>query len=627
MTDRDGPNEAMPPAQPDPLAAGEPQPEAPRPAEPPRSADPTWGDVPWSAAGSPPPPGGAPGLAPPVGWGPPPPVVPVSMAGEYEGGRPPFTIGALLSDAFARYGADPIRLFLLAAVATVLSYVSSYISNPFSPRGFVDTSGLLGLLGLVVGIVTGAATFALLEGGPDIAFTKALRRGVERAGWMVLTAIVLALTVGVVFVIALIPTILLALASPGVAFLLFFLIFLVFAWVFLRLALALTANVVDNANTIEALKLSWQVTRPTGIWLRILACGLLLGLLVLPATLGGSLLLFAGMFGQPAFLVGAAVLLAIITPLTSTLIYSAYRRLVPPFQPSWTGTTPVAPAAPGAPAAPAAPFAEDAPSPTPSTMDASMPAADAAPTLADTSSATDPTSAFPTNPEAGPGAPEPAIPPLAPLVAWDAPAPAPAPAPVAPSWTATSPVPVAGTGVSVSTPARPVFVAPRFGAAAKGLLVALIVLGAGGIVGSAWILGELASGRIDLPALPGFPTTPGGPAFPGFPGSDGAVTPGTVAFGTVADLDTCTVRGQTVVVQNGTPIVWVAAFHRRTSAADEIRLRIRLDGTEIVNVVETRGIYDCLGTEDPEVGLTPGIYTFEVLLNGTVDATGTLFAS
>ena len=634
MTDRDGPTEPTPPSPtpPDPTSAVTPsdptsEPAAPTPTEPARPADPTWGDVPWS--GSPTAsPGSPPGpatvqypAAPPVGWGPPPAVVPVSLAGEYEGGRPPFTVGALLSDAFARYGADPIRLFLFSAVATVLSYVSSYTSNPFSTTAFVDTTGLLGLLALVIGVVTGSATFALLEGGPDMPFARVMRRGIERAGWMVLTAIILGLGVGLVFLIALIPTVLVMLASPQIAFVLFLLVFLVFAWVIIRLGLALTANVVDNANSIEALKLSWQVTRPTGVWLRILACGFALGLLILPATIGGSLLLFAGMFGQPALVVGAAVLLAIITPLSSTLIYSAYRRLVPPFQPSWTGRSPVVP---------------DATAQPPGVGDLSMPAAETAPTLADTTSGTptdtDATAPFPSNPESGPGAAEPAIPPLAPLVAWGAPA-APAAPPVtppgAPAWTAASGAP-AGTPGYGAPAARPVFVPPRFGGAAKGLLVALILLGAGGIVGGAWIFGEFASGRVDLPTIPGFPNSSGNPGFPGFPnlpGIDGAVTPGTVAFGTGADLDTCTVSGQTVIVQNGTPIYWVAAFTRRTTPADEVRLRIRLDGTEIVNEVETRGIYDCLGTEQPEVGLTPGIYTFEVLVNGTVDATGTLFAS
>jgi hypothetical protein len=73
--------------------------------------------------------------------------------------------------------------------------------------------------------------------------------------------------------------------------------------------------------------------------------------------------------------------------------------------------------------------------------------------------------------------------------------------------------------------------------------------------------------------------------------------------------------------------VWLAAFTRRTQGNDEIRLRVTLNGQEIVNEVEAPGVFDCIGVEQPETNLAPGIYTFEVLLNGVVDARGTLFVS
>jgi hypothetical protein len=281
---------------------------------------------------------------PPVSWGPPPAPTAMTGIGEYGGGRPPFTVGGLLADTFARYGADPVRLFLLTAVPGLLSYGLSFLTNPFvNPQTAVRVGGLAGLLGLlfaVVGIVAGATTYALLEGGPGLPFPRALRRGIQRAGWMVLTAIVLGLVFLLVFLVAGLILLIGSVAARNFAltFVLFFGLVLVLIWLGLRVSLALTANVVDNLNTIDALRVSWRVTRPAGVWLRILACGLLLGLLVVPASLGALVLEFPAMFGQlPLLVIPSVLLLSALTPLTSTLTYSAYRRLVPPFWPPWVG--------------------------------------------------------------------------------------------------------------------------------------------------------------------------------------------------------------------------------------------------------------------------------------------------
>jgi hypothetical protein len=287
---------------------------------------------------------------PPVSWGPPPAPVAMTGVGEYGGGRPPFTVGSLLADTFARYGADPIRLFLLTAVPGVLSYGVSFLTNPLAnPQAAFRFGGygvLLGLLIAVVGIVAGATTLALLEGGPGLPFSRALRRGIQRAGWMVLTAIVLGLVFLLVFLVAGLIFLVGSVAARNFAltFVLFFALVLVLIWLGLRVSLALTANVVDNLNTIDALRVSWRVTRPAGVWLRILACGLLLGLLVVPASFGALALELPAMFGQLSLLViPATLLLSALTPLTSTLTYSAYRRLVPPFWPPWVGLPAPAP--------------------------------------------------------------------------------------------------------------------------------------------------------------------------------------------------------------------------------------------------------------------------------------------
>jgi hypothetical protein len=357
---------------------------------------------------------------PPVSWGPPPEPMAMTGVGEYGGGRPPFTVGGLLADTFARYGADPVRLFLLTAVPGLLSFGLSFLTNPFvNPQTAVRFGGLAGLLGLlfaVVGIVAGAATFALLEGGPALPFSRALRRGIQRAGWMVLTAIVLALGFFLVFLVAGLVFLVVSVASRniGVIFLLSVTLILVFGWLALRVGLALPANVVDNLNTIDALRVSWRVTRPAGVWLRILACGLLLGLLVVPASLGVFVLELPAMFGQlPLLVLPSVLLLSALTPLTSTVTYSAYRRLVPPFWPPWVGL----------------------------------------------------------------------------------------------------PTPVPGDSSGAGTIPPPTFAAPRFGAAAKGILLVILLLDVVGIVVVSSMIGLFVSGAIHLPSLP---NSPGSPFYPGF---------------------------------------------------------------------------------------------------------------
>jgi hypothetical protein len=166
-------------------------------------------------------------------------------------------------------------------------------------------------------------------------------------------------------------------------------------------------------------------------------------------------------------------------------------------------------------------------------------------------------------------------------------------------------------------------VAPRLGTAGRVILVLAIALGIAGIAGGPYMVGQYIAGRLSVPGGAGFP---GFPNIPGFPGSSaaGAVARGTVAFGTSSSLLTCTVQGQTTFLPAGGQGVWIAAFSRRTTLNDEVRLRITVNGKETANDVQPRGSFDCLGTEKVETGLAPGTYVFEVLVNGRVDALGTL---
>src|SRR5579862_7654369 len=304
------PEGGEPPA---PVGPGEgvPPPEAGSDAAAPPSAP-----VAWDGAAAPP--------APPrplVSWAPPPVSAGIAGVGSYANGRPPFTVGRLLSDTFARYAADPVRLYLVAAIPAMLTAAIQYVDNPYrNPAAAVTWAPILALLASVIGLIGTATTFALLEGGPSLAFGRALDRGVHRFGWMLLTAIV----IGLLFVVVGFVLAILLIVVP------------ILIWVGVRLGLALSANVVDNLNTADALRVSWRATRGSGTWGRIVGAGFLTGLFAAPTAIGGVMLTTPASFGQLGLLsIPSALLLSAFTPLTASLGFSAYRRLVPPFWPPW----------------------------------------------------------------------------------------------------------------------------------------------------------------------------------------------------------------------------------------------------------------------------------------------------
>jgi hypothetical protein len=563
------------------------QPSAPPPGEP---AKPVFA---WNTDAPPP----VDPARPLVAWDAPvaaPPVTAAS-AGSYSNGPPPFTVGALLSDTFARYGADILRLFLVSVVSSSLSWLSTFAtpfgSNPLArPTGFVDVSGLLGLASFIAGIVGSSTMIALAEGGRELPFGRAIRRGVERAGWLFLTSLLVGVGFVVLFLLALIPVGLFYFISPALAIVPVIAAFLVFLWASLRLMLAVPANVADNLNSIEAVKLSWRVTKASGVWLRLLGAAFLLGLLVAPGAIGALLLVFPALFSGGAQLLLAlvpAIAFAVFTPLSILLAFSAYRRLVPPLPPSWTAG-PGSMMAPGPPAAPPPPM-DPPPAPTidaPPAPPSDAPAADAV-------------------------APPPAA------------ADAVAPPPAAAGWAAAA-EPVAST-VPPGPPASssPAFRVPRLGTAGKALIALALAFDVAGIVAIPYGFAEME--RIVRQGFPGFPGAPGSPNFPGFPGADGAVFGGQVAFGHDADLETCTLRFPLIVATAGTQVEWIAVTGERVTPQDEVFLRITRDGTVLEMTLQDRGTYDCLGSENPGDALVEGVYTYEVLVNGSVSATGSLF--
>jgi hypothetical protein len=276
-----------------------------------------------------------------------------------------------------------------------------------------------------------------------------------------------------------------------------------------------------------------------------------LGLMVAPAAIGALLLVFPAMFtgGAQLLLLAPAIVFALFTPLSALLAFSAYRRLVPPFEPSWTASPAMAVTVP--------------------------PSVDAA-------------------------------------LGVDAPPPA---APVLPL---TEEPPAAAT---IDAPG-PEFRVPRLGTAGKALIALVLAFDVAGIVAIPYGVTRLEQFVRD--GFPGFPGAPGSPGFPGFPTGDGFVFPGQVAFGSAANLDDCTVDGPLLFVTAGTPVEWIAAFERQVTPQDEVFVRTTRDGLVLDTTLQEPGTYDCLGSDTPESGLVAGVYTYEVLVNGSVSATGSL---
>ncbi len=560
-----------------------------------------------------PPPPGDPQAAPAtplVAWEAPVTVAPATAASAatYGGGQPSFTVGALLSDTFARYGADLPRFLLVSLVASGLSWLTSFAaplrSNPFEqPTGFVDVSGLLGLLSFVAGIVGSSTMLALAEGGPGIPFGRAFRRGIERSGWLFLTSLVMGAAFIALFLVALIPIGLFALISPVLIVVPMLALFAVFLWAGLRLMLALPANVADNRNSIEALKVSWHATRPTGVWGRLLGTSLLLGLLVAPAAFGTLLFVLPGIFstmfsgGVPTlYLLVPAVVFTLLTPLSLLLAFSAYRRLVPPLQPSWTvlPTTPAAAAPPPSPTDPGAgPEAGIAPAAVRAALGGGAPATVAPAAV---------------NPVAvSPGAGEPAV-------VDDA--------AVDDAAVDNAAVDDAVAHDAALQPSAATFRVPRMGTAAKALLALILVFDVAGLAAIPYGISELA--RITRDGIPGFPGFPG-PGGPGDPLLNGAVAPGNIEFGRAANPGSCTLDAQSPFGDRGDRMAWLAMLQQAVVPTDEVFVRVTLDDTVLETTLQEPGTYDCLIGETPPAGLRAGMYLYEVIVNGIVVARGTLF--
>jgi hypothetical protein len=170
------------------------------------------------------------------------------------------------------------------------------------------------------------------------------------------------------------------------------------------------------------------------------------------------------------------------------------------------------------------------------------------------------------------------------------------------------PVPWSVPESSVAAATAPgAFVAPRMGTGGRAILGISIALAIIGLVSVPWAVGQLIAGQLDLP----------GPGVMGDP---------RVEFGSSANLAACTISGETTFFGPDDQMVWLAHFPRRVTPADEVRVAVLRDDVELVDEVQNRGTYDCLGAEDPVLDIEPGFYEFRVYLNGDLVASGSFLA-
>jgi hypothetical protein len=274
-------------------------------------------------------------------WDEPPPPIDLPVAPlAVPAGAPPFTVRALLKDAFARYASDFVRLFVLSAAWSALSTVYAVMNLG---RGLVAASPgpLESIVVVAIGMVVSSAQLALIAGGRGGSIREAFAIGFRRAFRVFLALVATGLAVVAVVAVIALPASLLLGGLPPLRFGALVVAGLLGIWVGVRLYLAMPGVVADGLGAADALSLSWRVMRPTGVWLRFVGAALLLGLMLGVSSFAFSIvaILAASVESLLAF---SALEAAILGPLFLALVVSAYRRLVPERGVDWE-SDPLAP--------------------------------------------------------------------------------------------------------------------------------------------------------------------------------------------------------------------------------------------------------------------------------------------
>jgi hypothetical protein len=244
-------------------------------------------------------------------------------------GPPPFTVRAVLSDVFARYGADPVRLIAVSGVLSGLSVLLSPMQLG-RPGPIANPDPIYGILGALSGAVGTATLFALAAGGRSAPLGRVILHALRRSFTAFLALLAIGIGAGGIALVTTFAANLFLRAVPLVH-LLVTIAGIVFAlWFALRLYLALPGVVADDLGAAEALSQSRAVTRPVRVWVRLAIAGIITLLLFLCGFLGFGTLAAIGLLPGPLFAIAFVAFFSVFTPLVALLIYSAYRRLVAP---------------------------------------------------------------------------------------------------------------------------------------------------------------------------------------------------------------------------------------------------------------------------------------------------------
>jgi hypothetical protein len=441
--------------------------------------------------------------APPIVWAPAPP--------EAQG----ISIGGALGDAFARYAADPVRLFLVGLIPSILVLIVSTSTGPT-------------LLVTLLSLIATAITMVLGDRGPKSSLRAAVGLGARRTGWLYAASFVIVIVIGLVGAIPAVLIVTVARDNVGLMIALTLLLAIPLGWVYARLVLALPAVVIADVGAGTGIDQARAATKRLGTAVQVFVIIFIAGLASTPVSFAAGFLLGTDLVPPIVVFVVGGALVAFVAPVAPLAYVSMYRRVYPSYEEPAVSAERIGPRSMWATGAPA--------------------------------SGPDPTDAT---------APEPAPP------------------------AAERPIPA-------------IIAAPPFGRLARALVGAALALGIAGVVVFTWTLGAIALGAVG--------------------GSTGNVPRGTIAFGPAASIATCSVTRPSTELPKGGALTWMGAFSHRTTPTDRIRLVINVDGTDVANVVQPAGTFDCLGSDVPETGLEPGVYRLTLYVNDEQSATGTFTA-
>jgi hypothetical protein len=156
------------------------------------------------------------------------------------------------------------------------------------------------------------------------------------------------------------------------------------------------------------------------------------------------------------------------------------------------------------------------------------------------------------------------------------------------------------------------------GTAAKALLALALVADIGGIVAIPYGIGEMVRVLRDFHGFPSF--APG----TGVPNGGGFAARGRVTFSASVDVDTCTASVPFFLASPTSQVRWLAVPTHSMTPQDEVFLRITRDGQELETTLQEPGESDCIGSEEPIANLQSGVYTYQLIVNGSNSAIGTL---